>query len=96
MDRLTAAVLLSNSQTPRLKGDSDKVTAIGFAKCENYLKFEAASDPLVERDNLPNHPTYPDRLYSQCQGSFSGPDDTSYRSDQGVINEVCNHYPGGY
>jgi hypothetical protein len=28
-------------------------------------------------------------------GFFSTPDDTSHRSDQGVINEACNHYPGG-
>ena len=66
MERLTIAVLVAKSKTPRLKCDSDEVTAPGFTKCEGYLRAEAASDPQVEQRNPLCLFTYPDKLYSQC------------------------------
>jgi len=66
MERLTIAVLVAKSKTPRLKCDSDEVTAPGFTKCEGCLIAEVVLDPHVEQRNLLCLFTYPDKLYSQC------------------------------
>jgi hypothetical protein len=66
MERLTIAVLVAKSKTPRLKCDSDGVTAPGFTKYEDYLIAEAVLDPRVEQRNPLCLFTYPDKLYSQC------------------------------